>query len=399
MIRDRLVCGISEETIQKCLLAESKLTYKKAVELALGLKTANKNVKLLRNNQKELDSIRSHPRIDHVAPQKKERDVIALICFRCGKPGHIAPKCKLANSGIVCHQCGKSGHIQRACKSGQKGTAPKGQSRPVRQVQEEEEAVNLLMVQEEKKPHSSPPIEMKVKIDDCLVKMEVDTGATISLMSQKTFRQLWPRRTLKPTEVRLCSYSKDPIPVVGCCYVNLAYKDQTAINMPLLIVQGSGPSLFGRNWLKEIILDWNEIHHVWCDSLQVVLDKYPSVFQEGLETLKGFQAKIHVDPHAKPRFFKARTVPYAFRDKVEVELKWLQKEGTLEPVEIFAWASPIVPVLKSDKTSVRICGDFRVTMNPVSKLDTYPIPKIKDLFATQWRGNCFSKLDLSQAYQ
>ena len=197
----------------------------------------------------------------------------------------------------------------------------------------------------------------------------------------------------------MCSYSKEPIPVVGCCYVNLAYKGQTAINMPLLIVQGSGPSLFGRNWLKEIILDWNKIHHVYSDSLQVVLDKYPSVFQEGLGMLKGFQAKIHINPHAKPRFFKARTVPYAFRDKVEVELKRLQEEGTLEPVEVSAWAAPIVPVLKSDKTSVRICGDFRVTVNPVSKLDTYPIPKIKDLFATLWRGNFFSKLDLSQAYQ
>ena len=38
-------------------------------------------------------------------------------------------------------------------------------------------------------------------------------------------------------------------------------------------------------------------------------------------------------------------------------------------------------------------------MNPVSKLDTYPIPKIEDLFATIQRGNCFYKLDLSQAYQ
>ena len=52
MICDRLVCGISEETIQKHLFAESKLTYKKAVELALGLETADKNVKLLRNNKK-----------------------------------------------------------------------------------------------------------------------------------------------------------------------------------------------------------------------------------------------------------------------------------------------------------------------------------------------------------
>ena len=221
---------------------------------------------------------------------------------------------------VVCHQCGKSGHIQQAYKSGQKGTAPKGRSRPICQVQEEEEAVNLLKVQEKKKPHSSSPIEMKVQIDDCLVKFEMDTGATISLMSQKTFRKLWPRRTLKPTEVRLCSYSKEPISLVGCCYVNLVYKGQTVINMPLLIVQGLGPGLFGRNWLKEIILDWNEIHHVYSDSLPVVLEKYPSVFQEGLGMLKGFQAKIHVNPHAKPHF-KVRTVPYAFRDKVEMELK------------------------------------------------------------------------------
>ena len=38
-------------------------------------------------------------------------------------------------------------------------------------------------------------------------------------------------------------------------------------------------------------------------------------------------------------------------------------------------------------------------MNPESKLDTYPIPKIEDLFATLRRGNCFSKFDLSQVYQ
>ena len=82
-----------------------------------------------------------------------------------------------------------------------------------------------------------------------------------------------------------------------------------------------------------------------------------------------------------------------------MELKWLQEEGTLEPVEVSAWTTPIIPVLKSDKTSVRICGDFRVIVNPVSKLDTYPIPKIEDLFATLRRGNSFSKLDLSQAYQ
>lgn len=34
-----------------------------------------------------------------------------------------------------------------------------------------------------------------------------------------------------------------------------------------------------------------------------------------------------------------------------------------------------------------------------SKLDKYPIPKVKDLFATLAGGRVFSKIDLSQAYQ
>lgn len=123
------------------------------------------------------------------------------------------------------------------------------------------------------------------------------------------------------------------------------------------------------------------------------------MFDPGLGTLKGFQAKISIDPEAKPRFCKARTVPYALREKVELELQRLVDEGTLEPVEYSDWASPIVAVLKPDKKSVRICGDFKQTVNPVSQLDRYPIPKVEDLFAQLSGGKTFTKLDLSQAYQ
>ena len=60
---------------------------------------------------------------------------------------------------------------------------------------------------------------------------------------------------------------------------------------------------------------------------------------------------------------------------------------------------PIVPVMKKDGTSLRICGDFKLTVNQVSKLDKYPIPKINDLFAQLAEGKTFTKLDMSQAYQ
>ena len=134
-------------------------------------------------------------------------------------------------------------------------------------------------------------------------------------------------------------------------------------------------------------------------SLQAVLAKHSGVFQDGLGTLKGFRAKIYANPDAPPRFNPAQSVPYALRDKVDMELLRLQEEGTLEHVEFAEWTAPIVAFLKKDKNSVRICGDFSVTVNPVSKLDRYPIPKVEDLFAKLSKGKYFSKLDLSQAYQ
>ena len=72
--------------------------------------------------------------------------------------------------------------------------------------------------------------------------------------------------------------------------------------------------------------------------------------------------------------------------------------GILEHVEISELATPIVPILKPEK-SVRICGDYKLTVNQNAIIGNYPIPKNEDVFATLAGGVKFSKLDLSHAYQ
>ena len=62
------------------------------------------------------------------------------------------------------------------------------------------------------------------------------------------------------------------------------------------------------------------------------------------------------------------------------------------------WAAPIVPVLKPDGT-IRICGDYKITVNKAAKPDVYPLPRVEDLFATLAGGKTFTKLDLAHAYQ
>ena len=55
-------------------------------------------------------------------------------------------------------------------------------------------------------------------------------------------------------------------------------------------------------------------------------------------------------------------------------------------------------VVKKDG-SVRICGDYRLTVNRAAKPDTYPLPRVDDIFALLSGGKTFSKLDLANAYQ
>ena len=130
--------------------------------------------------------------------------------------------------------------------------------------------------------------------------------------------------------------------------------DQCA-NLPLLVVQGEGSNLLGRDWLLHLRLDWKQIHNLkHTVSVEKILEGHEAVFKEGLGTLKTFKAKIYVDPDVRPIYCKARSVPYSMRVKVEEELDRLVQEGVLEPVQFAEWAAPIVPVVKPDK-SVRVC--------------------------------------------
>lgn len=237
MIRDRLVCGINDDIIQKRLLAEPNLTYTKAVQLSQSLETADKNVRLLRTSKKEPEhSSSASGGQEHVhrmayTGDRNKGGTSDLTCFRCGNHGHIAPKCRVSKQ-VVCNQCGKTGHLQKACRGGKpKGPVPRKQrSTPgsrVYRVQDELVEDETIYQVRAKPKLNVPPLEIQIQMDDCLVKMEVDTGASMSLMSEKAFRELWPRRSLSTTEVRLCSYSKQPIHVVGKCYVNITYKGQT----------------------------------------------------------------------------------------------------------------------------------------------------------------------------
>ena len=98
------------------------------------------------------------------------------------------------------------------------------------------------------------------------------------------------------------------------------------------------------------------------------LEPYKELFTTCLGKLEGVTAKMYVDKTVHPRYCKPRPVPLAIRAKVESELDRLQEEGVIRPVEFSKWAAPIVPVLKASG-DIRLCGDYKVTINKAVKVD------------------------------
>ena len=103
------------------------------------------------------------------------------------------------------------------------------------------------------------------------------------------------------------------------------------------------------------------------------------------------EAKIPVD-RGQPQVLPSSSCFICTDQKVDQELQRLEQQGIIEPVQSSGWAAPIVPVMK--KESVRICGDFKLTVNPVAK-DSFPLPRIEDLFATLAGGKAFTDLSAS----
>ena len=125
---------------------------------------------------------------------------------------------------------------------------------------------------------------------------------------------------------------------------------------------GEGPSLLSRNWLVELRIDWRGTYKVEkTDALTAVLDKHKAVFRDELGTITCAKASLCIDPQVPPEFCHPRPVPFSLRQKVEEELERLEKEGIICPRDFAEWAALIV--VTTPDGSVRICGDYKVTIN------------------------------------
>ena len=116
MLRDRIVCGIRDEKIQRRFLVERELTFAKAYEIATSMEITSKNMAVLQES-KESEAVNKvtlqgdgttdgASRLDGRSMQYKSS------CFRCGG-NHSAQTCRFKE--LNCFYCKQKGHIAERC--------------------------------------------------------------------------------------------------------------------------------------------------------------------------------------------------------------------------------------------------------------------------------------------
>lgn len=407
-LRDQLVFGLKSDTIRQRLFSEKQLTYAKAYHLAVSLEAAERNADLMKTPEAVMGKVQVNQQNRKAKWGQKSTVKVetrhACSCRHCGKSNHEEKSCFFKDA--VCHSCKKGGHISSICKLKPKNNPKNGKKHFNKflnvNTQLEEDCTFFNVVDKHVARYEAAKISLQV--NNLKVFFEIDTGSGISAISDIFYQKHFSNFKKYEANLKLKSYNGLNIQTLGYILVDVSYDKITKKNLKCFIIKSGGPPLIGRDWLKELNISVDSyLNNIQCDFPHVdklseyLLSKFPNVFKNELGKFKAGEIKLYLKPDARPIFCKPRSLPFALKDKVEKELDKLVSMGVLTSVEFSDWATPIVPVLKKNG-EIRICGDFKVTVNPKLNITKYPIPKIDDILASLKNCSMFSKIDLSQAY-
>lgn len=392
-LSDRFVLGLDSAVVREKLFREdpTDLKLSKALELAVAVEGAQR---VVRGAERPLLYAAARRPRDQRDQRAGAGGASGARCPVCGGKSHLASDCGFRH--LSCDICGQKGHLKRVCKNKNRRNVKQNNYLGDGSENSDDTCDNDCSPVNSIRCTDAKPMIVEVRVGDVTLGMEVDSGSAVSALPEGVWRKYFSRAALGESDKTLRTYSGALLKPIGVCDLQVTYNDATH-DISFYVVSNGPVALLGRDFMTKFNLGLVSLNFCTNNKDESVLKKYDSLFSGKLGEFNRYKLSLRLKDGSVPKFRRARSVPFAMRDKVSVELDRLVSAGILKPVSYSKYASPIVAVLKKNN-EVRICGDYSGTINKDLKIDSYPLPKVNELCTALHGCRYYTKLDLSNSY-
>jgi predicted aspartyl protease len=181
-------------------------------------------------------------------------------CSRCGGR-HPSKDCRRVSATDECRKCGKRGHFAQVCRQDhqqqQQPQQQQFQKRPRANYMDDQTSMNILFHNTHEQARDRGWM-VNVRVEGTVVPMLIDTGATDTVISEKTWRDQLQTPLVQSTRV-VRAYGGRPVAVKGECDVAVKTKKFEGL-LRALITPGGNVNLMGRDWIEklmpELAINW-----------------------------------------------------------------------------------------------------------------------------------------------
>ncbi|XP_036342908.1 uncharacterized protein K02A2.6-like, partial [Rhagoletis pomonella] len=387
---DRFIMGLPDKIFEKLCEEDEKLKLDEALRKALimEMKLSNKSEdntsvnyinkskagnKKMQNSKSSSNNSKSHKNNNS---NKNKQQNKGNTCKHCGWRNHQSNECRYKESR--CNICKKVGHLASTCRD--KNKSVNYVSDNINQNNNNENSNNQnFCIYSISSGNSAAYYYLSVKLDGRQMKVACDSGSPCSLISITLFEKLNKNVSLTKCSLPYVDYSGNAIQVMGEYLATIEYNG-TIRKLNVVVTDTNNMPLLGCDFLR--LFNFDLVQTVKAIDLKCNIEDITS-------SLKRDYSEVFKN--------ELGTYKLAWKKKVEINLRELINMDVLEPVDNADWGTPLVPILKPNG-DLRICGDYKVTINKHLIDFHYPLPLIEDIFASLQGGQLFTKLDLSNAY-
>uniref|UniRef100_A0A8C6PJV3 Gypsy retrotransposon integrase-like protein 1 n=1 Tax=Nothobranchius furzeri TaxID=105023 RepID=A0A8C6PJV3_NOTFU len=237
---------------------------------------------------------------------------------------------------------------------------------------------------------------MTLKVNDTLMKVKLDTGAQVNVISEAEFKRIRPRPKMHATSVKVSGYSGSEIPVKVKCMVKVTHKEEEH-TLTFTVVPKNVQPILGLHACESLKLVKRVLVVETDDDMDYneLMKECGDLFQ-GLGCLAG-EHTIRVDERVKPVIHPCRKVPFALQKPLKAELDRMENLGVIENVdEPTEWVSSLV-IVEKKTGKLRVCMDPR-DLNRAIRREHFKLPTREEIMSQFAKAKYFSKLDASSGF-